>query len=174
MLLLQCFTLRKFYMMRVKARIITSDRRCTRHARDQIVECWLHTCQACPIETWRLGLRAPLFARNKFNHFITSYSPKKKKTQVRDRVLMRTHAIYLSDDPSAHILTKHTKNYVFHFIRWKRSTQTEKETIYQRYFLVTHTRRDTGIVGHFRVPETLTLTTRQSAKSFLLKWVIFA
>ena len=87
---------------------------------------------------------------------------------------MRTHAIYLSDDPSAHILTKHIKNYVFHFIRWKRSTQTEKETIYQRYFLVTHTRRDTGIVGHFRVPETLTLTTRQSAKSFLCKWVIFA
>ena len=167
MLLLQCFTLRKFHMMRVKARIITSDRRCTRHARDQIVECWLHTCQECPIETWRLGLRAPLFARNKFNHFITSYSPKKKKTQVGDRVLMRTHAIYLSDDPSAHILTKHTKNYVFHFIRWKRSTQTEKETIYQCYFLVTHTRRDTGIVGHFRVPETLTLTTRQSAKSFL-------
>ena len=80
---------------------------------------------------------------------------------------MRTHAVYLSDDPSAHILTKHTKNYVFHFIRRKRSTQTEKETIYQRYFLVTHTRRDTGIVGHFRVPETLTLTTGQSAKSFL-------
>ena len=153
MLLLQCFTLRKFYMMRVKARIITSDRRCKSHARDQIA--------------FRLGLRAPLFARNKFNHFITSYSPKKKKTQVGDRVLMRTHAIYLSDDPSAHILTKHTKNYVFHFIRWKRSTQTEKETIYQCYFLVTHTRRDTGIVGHFRVPETLTLTTRQSAKSFL-------
>ena len=160
MLLLQCFTLRKFYMMRVKARIITSDRRCKSHARDQIA--------------FRLGLRAPLFVRNKFNHFITSYSPKKKKTQVRDRVLMRTHAIYLSDHPSAHILTKDTKNYVFHFIRWKRSTQTEKETIYQRYFLVTHTRRDTGIVGHFRVPETLTLTTRQSAKSFLCKWVIFA
>ena len=137
--------------------------------RSFLVECWLHTCQACAIETWRLGLRAPQFARNKFNYFITSYSPKnnKKKTQVRDRVLMRTHTIYLSDDPSAHILTKHTKNYVFHFIRWKRSTQTEKETIYQRYFLVTHTRCDTGIIGHFRVPETLILTTRQSAKSFL-------
>ena len=163
MLLLQCFTLRKFYMMRVKARIITSDRRCKSHARDQIA--------------FRLGLRAPLFARNKFNHFIASCSPKtkhNKKNQVTDRVLLRTHTIYLSDDPSAHILTKHTKNYVFHFIRWKRSTQTEKETIYQRYFLVTHTRCDTGIVGHFRVPETLTLTTRQSAKSFLCKWVIFA
>ena len=153
MLLLQCFTLRKFHMMRVKARIIASDRRCKRHARDQIA--------------LRLGLRAPLFACNKFNHFIASCSPKKKKTQVSDRVLLRTHTIYLSDDPSAHILTKHTKNYVFHFIRWKRSAQTEKETIYQRYFLVTHTRCDTGIIGHFRVPETLTLKTRQRAKSFL-------
>ena len=36
MLLLQCFTLRKFHMMRVKARIITSDRRCKRHACDHI------------------------------------------------------------------------------------------------------------------------------------------
>ena len=28
-------------------------------------ECWLHTCDACVITTWRLGLRAPLVARNK-------------------------------------------------------------------------------------------------------------
>ena len=71
MLLPQCFTLRKFHMMRVKARIITSDRRCKSHARDQIA--------------FRLGLRAPLFARNKFNHFIASCSPKikqNKKNQV--------------------------------------------------------------------------------------------
>ena len=27
-------------------------------------ECWLHTCDACVITTWRLGLRAPLVARN--------------------------------------------------------------------------------------------------------------
>ena len=29
-------------------------------------QCWLHTCDACLITTWRLGLRAPLVARNKF------------------------------------------------------------------------------------------------------------
>ena len=28
-------------------------------------ECWLHTCQACVITTWRLGLRAPLVAHKK-------------------------------------------------------------------------------------------------------------
>ena len=28
-------------------------------------ECWLHTCHACAITTWRWGLRAPLVARNK-------------------------------------------------------------------------------------------------------------
>ena len=28
-------------------------------------ECWLHTCDVCVITTWRLGLRAPLVARNK-------------------------------------------------------------------------------------------------------------
>ena len=27
-------------------------------------KCWLHTCDACVITTWRLGLRAPLVARN--------------------------------------------------------------------------------------------------------------
>ena len=26
--------------------------------------CWQHTCDACVIATWRLGLRAPLVARN--------------------------------------------------------------------------------------------------------------
>ena len=26
--------------------------------------CWLHTCDACVITTWRLGLRAPLVARS--------------------------------------------------------------------------------------------------------------
>ena len=29
-------------------------------------QCWLHTCDACLITTWRLGLRAPLVVRNKF------------------------------------------------------------------------------------------------------------
>ena len=29
-------------------------------------ECWLHTCNACVITSSRLGLRAPLVARNKF------------------------------------------------------------------------------------------------------------
>ena len=28
-------------------------------------DCWLHTCDACVITTWRLGLRAPFVARNK-------------------------------------------------------------------------------------------------------------
>ena len=139
-------TLRTFHVIEGQnARYqISSDRRCKRKAHD-----------ACPIETWRLGFRAPLFARKKFNHFITSHWPKKKNSQASDRVLMGTHAIYLSDDPSAHIFTKHTKNYVFHFIRWKRSTQTEKETIHERYFLVTRTRGETSIIGmllgHFRV-----------------------
>ena len=27
-------------------------------------ECWLHTCDACVITTWRLGLKAPLVSRN--------------------------------------------------------------------------------------------------------------
>ena len=27
-------------------------------------ECWLHTCDACVITSWRLGLRTPLVARN--------------------------------------------------------------------------------------------------------------
>ena len=29
-------------------------------------ECWLYTCDACVITTWRLGLRPPLVARNNF------------------------------------------------------------------------------------------------------------
>ena len=29
-------------------------------------ECWLHTCNACVITTWRLGLRAPLVARKNY------------------------------------------------------------------------------------------------------------
>ena len=32
--------------------------------------CLLHTCDACLITTWRLGLRAPLVARNKFVLFV--------------------------------------------------------------------------------------------------------
>ena len=47
-----------------------------RNVRDQIAfivpfilsgspnECWLHTCDARVIKTWRLGLRAPFVARN--------------------------------------------------------------------------------------------------------------
>ena len=30
----------------------------------QINECWLHTCYACVITAWRLGLWAPFVARN--------------------------------------------------------------------------------------------------------------
>ena len=32
--------------------------------------CLLHTCDACLITSWRLGLRAPLVARNKFVLFV--------------------------------------------------------------------------------------------------------
>ena len=31
-------------------------------------ECWPHTCDACVITTWRLGLRVPLVARNYHHH----------------------------------------------------------------------------------------------------------
>ena len=31
-------------------------------------KCWLHTCDACIITTWRLGLRAPLVTRNNNNN----------------------------------------------------------------------------------------------------------
>ena len=34
-------------------------------------ECWLHTCDACVIATWRLGLQAPLVARNDSTLIIT-------------------------------------------------------------------------------------------------------
>ena len=30
-------------------------------------ECWVHTCDACVITTWWLGLRAPFVACNKFS-----------------------------------------------------------------------------------------------------------
>ena len=33
-------------------------------------KCWLHTCDACVITTWRLGLRAPLVACNYLKNFV--------------------------------------------------------------------------------------------------------
>ena len=30
-------------------------------------ECWLHTCDACVITTWRLRLQAPLVTRKNLN-----------------------------------------------------------------------------------------------------------
>ena len=62
-------------------------------------ECWLHTCDECVIKTWKLGLWAPLVARNYyFFHFQcwnwlwngvpqSSISP----TTVVDLVLWRRH-----------------------------------------------------------------------------------
>ena len=75
--LLQHCALRKFYVTdgqntRDK---ITRDRRSKRAWSNCVFcipfilggspnECWLHTCDACVITTWRLGLRAPLVACN--------------------------------------------------------------------------------------------------------------
>ena len=38
-------------------------------------ECWLHTCDACLITTWRLGLRAPLVALVACNKFLNWIFP---------------------------------------------------------------------------------------------------
>ena len=38
-------------------------------------ECWLHTCNACVITSWRLGLRAPLVAHNKMKRPYFRYPP---------------------------------------------------------------------------------------------------
>ena len=61
----------------VKTRVIRLRGVEGRNMRDQIAfctfhsflvevqaNCWQHTCDACVITTWRLGLRAPLVARN--------------------------------------------------------------------------------------------------------------
>ena len=78
MLLLQCCALRKFHVtdgQKVHDQI-TSDRRSKRMWSKCALcipyilsaspnECWLHTCNACVIRTWRLGLRAPLLACKK-------------------------------------------------------------------------------------------------------------
>ena len=57
-----------------------------RNARDQIAfcafhsflvgvqtKCWLHTCDTCIMTTWRLGLRAPLVARNYYCYYYHCY-----------------------------------------------------------------------------------------------------
>ena len=57
-----------------------------RNARDQIAfcafhsflvgvqtKCWLHTCDTCIMTTWRLGLRAPLVARNYYCYYYHYY-----------------------------------------------------------------------------------------------------
>ena len=65
---------------------ITSDRRFKRAWSNCILyiprilsgspnKCWLHTCDACVITTWRLGLRAPLVARNKMKKPYLWYPP---------------------------------------------------------------------------------------------------
>ena len=65
MLLLHYCVLRKFYVTDVKTRVIRLRVIESPNVRDQIVscafhsflvECWLHTCDACIITTWRLGL----------------------------------------------------------------------------------------------------------------------
>ena len=57
------------------------------NARDQIAipfslsgspnECWLHTCDACVITTWRLVLKAPLVARN--NNYVNKSNYRARK-----------------------------------------------------------------------------------------------
>ena len=39
-------------------------------------ECWLNTCDECVVTTWRLGLRAPLVARNYQIHFMLTLNIK--------------------------------------------------------------------------------------------------
>ena len=73
MLLLQHCALHKYHVIdgQNTRGQITSDRRSKRECANRILcipfilsgganECWLHTCDACVITTWRLGLRAPL------------------------------------------------------------------------------------------------------------------
>ena len=63
---------------------ITSDRRSKRAWSKCILcipyilsespnECWLYTCDACVITTWRLRLQAPLVTRNYFAKFLPAY-----------------------------------------------------------------------------------------------------
>ena len=49
-------------------------------------DCWLHTCDACVITTWRLGLRAPLFARN-YDAIINSQQHQKSNSDHKFRVV---------------------------------------------------------------------------------------
>ena len=76
MLLLQCCALRKFHLADGPNTHdqITSDRRSKRAGSKCVLfipyvlsgnpnKCsWLHTCDACVLTTWILGLRAPLVA----------------------------------------------------------------------------------------------------------------
>ena len=48
-------------------------------------ECWVHTCDACVITTWRLGLPAPLVARKKSVQTIECWK-KKRCEMCRPRV----------------------------------------------------------------------------------------
>ena len=73
--LLEHCALRKFHVSndQNKTRMIRLRGVEGRNARDQIVflvvrslnEYWLHTCDACVMTTWRLGLRAPVVALTK-------------------------------------------------------------------------------------------------------------
>ena len=73
--LLQHCASRKFHVSngQNKTRVIRLRGVEGRNARDQFAflvvrslnEYWLHTCDACVMTTWRLGLRAPLVALTK-------------------------------------------------------------------------------------------------------------
>ena len=78
MLLLQCCALHKFSLTdgQNACEQITRGRRLKHMWSNCILsvpfilsgnpnECWLHRCDTCVITPWRLGLRAPLVARNK-------------------------------------------------------------------------------------------------------------
>ena len=100
-LLLQRCALRKFHVTdgQNTRDQITSDRRSKRAWSKCVLcipyilsgspnECWLHTCDACVITSWRLGLRAPLVALNNYWRALgelafiqTSLPPLSKKSE---------------------------------------------------------------------------------------------
>ena len=87
MLLLQRCALHKFYVTDSQNACdqITGDRNFKRVCSYGVLcipfifsgspnKCWLHTCDTCVITTWRLGLGAPLVARNKQIHVVSKSS----------------------------------------------------------------------------------------------------
>ena len=96
---LQRFALRKFHLIYAqKTRDQSTRSRRSKRASSNCVlcilfifsgrpnDCWLHTCDACVITTWRLGLRAPLVARN-YDAIINSQEHQKSNSDHKFRVV---------------------------------------------------------------------------------------